>query len=627
MRGMMKITAIAAIGLCVASLAAAEDPARGRDDPLPEGALQRLGTLAMRYPGGIGDLCYLPDGRGAIAVAGRVEIWDLAEGELQRTDEITSASIRSIEPNAAGTVLLVADSASEVHLWDMEAREVTSTIATGQSGMTTAHYSPDETRVLTTGNTPPTLAEWDLATGEQLVAIKGRMHYFRQGIYGPDGRTAFADGGAGSGPILAHYDLESGDLLHEWHKDYYSHRRSLELSPDRTRLLAGTRHSAQEWDVESYEMLGKFSGHHGHAVTAVAYCANPDELLTGSRDGSIRRWNRNEAKVLLRWWPHEGHVTRIKVSPDGNWALSYGGGLVDERSIEDGTPRIDWDRHSGVVPAVATVAGGDLVVSGSTDETLRVWDPASGESLLTIGGAKLGAWALAVSPDGERVAAGCKDGVVREFSLRDGSLVRELIGHRGYVRAVAYTPGGSHLLSSAGDVTIRAWGDGDEPVHVLDEHRGGVLALDVSPDGEFAISGGRDGTVRYWSLGGGSLVRTMTGHRRWVQAARFISDTTAVTADGYGAVIVWDLATGEALRQLNHGSGVSALAVHHGRIYAAGGASVSCWDADTGESFASFSGHADAILGLAVTEDGRVVSASEDTTLLVWPPAGPADAQ
>lgn len=623
MRGMMTVGGITAITVCVASLAVAVGDRYG--DPLPEGALQRLGTLALRYPGGIGDLCYLPDGRGAVAVGGTVEIWDLAEGRLERTDSITPAGIRSIEPSADGSVLLVADSSGAVHLWNMRGREIVQTIETGQSGLLVAHYSPDETRALTTGSL--TLKEWDLESGEELVAITGRMHYFRQGIYGPDGRTAFVDGGAGSDPILAHYDLRSGELLHEWHKDYYSHSRSLELAPDGKRLLAGTRHSAQEWDAETYEMLGKFSGHHGHAVTAVAYCANPDELLTGSRDGSIRRWNRHSAEVLLRWWPHEGHVTRIRVSPDGLWALSYGAGLVDQRSIEAGTPRIVWDRHNGAVPAVATVPGSNRVVSGSTDETLRVWNPDTGESLMTIAGANMGAWALAVSPEGERAAAGCKDGVVREFSLDDGSLIRELTGHRGYVRAVAYTPGGSHLLSAAGDGTIRAWGDGDEPVHVLHEHLGGVLAIDVSPDGEFAISGGRDGTVRYWSLSGGSLLRTLTGHRRWVHAARFISDTTAVTADGYGAVIVWDLATGEIRRQLAHGSGVSALAVHDGRIYVAGGREISCWHTYTWERVARYEGHADSMLDLAVTDDGRVISSSEDTTLLVWQPAGAGDTE
>ena len=616
MRTAIMATTIVMLGLSAASLAGAQVDRYGT--ALPEGAIQRLGTLIMRYPDGIGDLCYLPDGRGLIAIGARVEVWDLASGTLERTDEPISQSIRSIEPNREGTTLLIADAAGAIHIWDMDAREIVKSIPTGQAGLMVAHYSPDETRALTTGTL--TLKEWDLATGEELVAIQGRMHYFRQDIYAADGLTAFVDGGAGSDPILAHYDLQSGELLQEWHKDYYSHTRSLELSPDGERLLSGTRHSAQEWDVESYEMLGKFSGHHGHAVTAVAYCANPDELLTGSRDGSIRRWNRHTAEVLLRWWPHEGHVTRIRVSPDGQWALSYGGGLVDERSIEDGTPRIAWERHSGIVPAVAAIPGGSLVVSGSSDETLRVWDTDTGESLRTIAGVTLGAWAVAVSPDGERVAAGGKDAVIREFSLADGALLRELWGHRGYIRALAYTPGGTHLLSSADDGRLCAWGAGPEPVHELHEHRGGVLALDVSADGNHALSAGRDGTVRYWSLSGRRLLRTMTGHRRWVQAVRFLDEETAVSADGHGAIIVWDLATGEALRTMQHTGAVTALVADDDLISAGGGSEISCWDAATGEKLETRSGHADAILALTTVEDGRLVSASEDTTLLVWEP-------
>ncbi len=623
MRTAIMAATIVTLGLSAVSLAGARVDRYGT--PLPEGALQRLGTLVMRYPDGIGDLCYLPDGRGLIAVGARVETWDLSSGALERTDEPISRTIRSIEPNREGTVLLIADAAGSIHLWDMDAQEIIRSIPTGQPGLMVAHYSPDETRALTTGTL--TLKEWDLATGEELVAIEGRMHYFRQGIYAADGLTAFVDGGAGSDPILAHYDLHSGELLHEWHKQYYSHTRSLELSPDGERLLSGTRIDAREWDVKSYEMLAKFTGHHGGAVTAVAYCANPDELLTGSRDGSIRRWNRHTPEVLLRWWPHEGHVTRIRVSPDGQWALSYGGGLVDERSIADGTPRIAWERHSGVVPAVAAIPGSSLVVSGSSDETLRVWDTGTGESLRTIRGASLGAWALAVSPDGKRVAAGGKDAVIREFSLADGALLRELRGHRGYIRALAYTPTGTHLISGADDGRICAWGAGPDPVHELHEHRGGVLALDVSADGNYALSAGRDGTVRYWSLSGRRLLRTMTGHRRWVQAVRFLDGETAVSADGYGAIIVWDLATGEVRRTMEHGGAVTALAVDRGLVHAGGGSEISCWDAATGAKLETRSGHADAILALAPIGDGRVVSSSEDTTLLVWEPIERAEAR
>ncbi|MBM4086947.1 MAG: hypothetical protein FJ272_19330, partial [Planctomycetes bacterium] len=434
-------------------------------DPLPEGALQRLGAMRMRYAGGIGDLCYLPDGRAAFAIGSRVEVCDMAKGALLATHEVgKSSSLTSIVPRRDGKVLLAADYAGTVYEWDMEAKRSLRTWPTGQAAVRRAGYSPDEMRVLTTGSSPPTLKEWDITTAKELVSITGRMHFFHEGIYGPDGKTAWVDGGAGSGPVLAHYDLATGKLLKELLPDYYTHGRSIALSPDGQRVLVGSRHKATEWQLDGYKPLKTFTGHHGHAVTSVAYCKEPDQLLTGSRDGSIRRWNRLEAKVRLRWCPHNNHVTRIAVSPDGQWVLSYGGSMVAETSLATGEPRLKWERHDGPVQAVAFLPDGQLAVSASADATLRVWDIHTGACVRRIQGATLGAYTVAVSPDGTQVAAGCKDGLVREFSLQDGKLLRELKGHLGYIRSVAYTPDGAKLLSSADDGSIRVWTQAAEPV-------------------------------------------------------------------------------------------------------------------------------------------------------------------
>ena len=609
-----------AISLVMATLAA-EDRFGA---PLPDDAVQRLGTLRLRYTGGIGDLCYLPDGRAAIAVGDSVEIWDLAEGKLQATHQVCDASVRSVVPRSDGKALLVGDSAGNVHEWDLAAQRELRAWPTGQAGLKAVHYSPDEKRVLTTGSNPPTINEWELATGRELVAITGKMHYFHEAIYGPEGKTAFVNGGAGAGPILAHYDLATGELLHEWHKDTYAHTRSIVLSEDRERLLLGSRHKATEWQVDDYKLLNQFSGHHGHAVTSVAYCKETDQILTGSRDGSIRRWNRLKAELLLRWWPHDGHVTRMEVSPDGKWLLSYGRSLVAETSMATGEFRLSWERHSGPVQAVAALPAGGAVVSGSTDGTLRRWDIATGECLATIEGANLGAYAVAVSPDGTRVAAGCKDGIVREFSLSDGSIVRELEGHRGYVRSVVYTHDGTRLLSSAGDGTIRVWAlDQEEPVSILEGHRGGVLSIAISPDGRLVMTGGRDGTVRVWHLSRGTLLQTLEGHRAWVTAVAFAGDNGhGLSASRDGRVLKWDLATGEILGEMVHGGELHALAcTPDGKTACAGGTDklITCWDLATGEKLAAFGGHDGAILSLALTPDGkRLISGSQDTTLLVW---------
>jgi WD40 repeat protein len=593
-------------------------------DPLPEGAVQRLGTLRLR--GGIGDLAYLPDGRAIIAYGSSVEIWDFKTGERLFRERVISGGIRSMDVRADGKAVLLADSSAHVHEWDVAKNEILHSFPTGQAVLLTARYSPDTTRVLTTGANPPTLKEFELATGKELVSMQGsKLYGFRQGIYDAEGKTAFVDGSySGDNPILAHYDLATGEVLHEWHNNYYSHTRSLALSPDGERILIGSRTMAAEYKIDGYEQLKRYTGHQGAAVTAVAYCKDPNQLLTGSRDGSIRRWDREKPEVLLRWWPHAAHCTHICVSPDGSRVLSYGAGMVVESHISTGLPTIAWERHSQGVEAVAVMPDGRRAVSGSSDTTLRLWNIATGEELAVIEGATLGAYAVAVAPDGGKVAAGCKDGVVREFSLPDGKLLRELTGHLGYVHSAAYTPDGLQLITCAGDGRIRIWSaDSDEPIHVMREHRGGVLSVAVSADGRRALSGGRDGTVRLWDLEAAQLLRTFSGHRGWVEAVSFgVEGGYAFSSGRDGRILKWNLESGEIEAEMVPGSWVRTLAcAPDGKyIYAAGDDGlISCWDLISGTKVATRQGHEAAVEDLAFTPDGEyLISASRDSSLLVW---------
>lgn len=603
-------------------------------DPLPEGAVQRLGTSRMRYsssetlqPGNrIADLGYLPDGRGVVAVSNRVEIWDLAGGgKLQVRQKICDAGITSMVVRRDGKALLFADSDGNVHEWNILSRRVARSWPTGQARLARAQYSPDLKRVLTVGSKPPTLKEWDIATGRELISITGKMESFADGIYGPEGNSAIADGDAfRTDPVVARYDLTTGKLMHEWFNDYYTYWRGLALSEDGKRLLAGARTRATEWRLDDYKLLKTFTGHAGHAVSVVAYCKEPDQILTGSRDGSIRRWNRLKSKVLLRWVPHDTLVTHAAVSPDGKWVLSCGRNVVVESSMATGQPRVSWQRHSGPVTAVAVLPEGNAVVSGSNDGTLRRWDITSGKCLGVIEGATKGAYAVAVSPDGKLAAAGCKDGVVREFDLSKGALLRELKGHFGYVRSVIYTPDGRRLLSSADDGSVRVWTAGQEtPEAVLQGHRGGVLSVAAAPNGEAALTGGRDGTVRLWDLKKGALLRTFEGHRGWVEVVTFAGDNSHGLSSGRdGRILMWDLKDGRILSEMVHGNWVYALAcTPDGKAAFAGGEDniITCWDLTTAKRTASFGGHEGHVLSLAVTPDGkRLVSSSRDMTLLVW---------
>ncbi len=641
---------------------------------LPEGAVQRLGTLRLTYQGDVADYCYLPDGRTAVAVGHYVDVWDMSTAERLERHEVASQTLRSIECRDDGRVLLLAQSNGDVLEWNLETREKIRGWTTGQKDLGSAVYSPDGKRALTVAKLPPTLKQWDVETGKELIAIKGGMAYFQQAVYGPDGATAWI--GGGHAHVLEEYDLESGERLRALLRDYCVY--DMARSPDGERLLVGSRHRALEWRMADAEKLGEFSGHHGYAVPSVAYCGEPDQILTGSRDGSIRRWNRHNSKVLDRWIAHEGHVNSMKISPDGRWVLSYSGGRLVEYDVNTGEPRLDVSRHMGAVQDAAFSPGDKRVVSASVDGTLAIWDIQTGGITKTIQVGELGVCCVAVSPDGGRVAAGSTDGVIREFDTATGELVRKLEGHRGMVRSLAYLPQerqmSSHdysdagerqidpyhvdpaandqetpvviaenpakihpqavdsscrLVSSADDGAVLLWAqDGTEPVARLEGHRGGVLTLDVSGNGRYLITGGRDCTVRLWDLPARKSIRTIDpAHLGWVEAVAFAdgpgdAGPVAVSAGRDGRVIKWHLLDGEELDSVSHGSWVKALAVDRGqsRVYSAGDdGDIAVRDLDGGDLIRRFAGHNETVNGLGLSANGDLlVSASSDTTLVVW---------
>ncbi|MBI2300536.1 MAG: PQQ-binding-like beta-propeller repeat protein [Armatimonadetes bacterium] len=610
------------VWLLLTGMTMAEEAKDALGDPLPAGAVQRLGTLRMRYAG-VGGLAYLPDGRGVVLSGGNVDLWDLADGTRQSSTAVSPSALTTLQLRRDGKVLLLGDAAGTVREWDPATLKEQRSWPTGQQQLRTACYSPDGQRVLTAANAPPGLKEWDLATGRELISIRSEMVVIRAGaIYGPGGTSAILGGGYQHN--LERWDLSTGQLLKKWCTIYEA--KHLALSPDEKSVSVGVEDRAMEWSLETYEVLRTFKHCPGEAarIFAVAYLPATNEVLCGGRDGSIHRWSRDTGERVFHWRPHQGVVAPLAVSADEQWVLSFGSQQLAETRIDTGEPRLKWDRHMGSVESVAFHPAGQQVVTGSSDETLRLWDLATGKTERVLAGARLGAFCVAVSPDGKRVAAGCKDGVVREWDLAEGKLLRELTGHLGYVRAVRYDPSGGRLISAADDGSIRVWSEAsDKSVQVLTGHRGGVLGLAVSADGKRLLSCGRDGTVRLWDTGTGAEVRLLDPAAGWLSSVAFAAgESCAVAAGRDGRLRNYRLADGQCLLETPGRGWVYALACAGGGgpSYAASGdGRVVARDPETGRELAVYP-HGAAVNAIAVSDQThRLVTAGRDTTALVWP--------
>ena len=121
--------------------------------------------------------------------------------------------------------------------------------------------------------------------------------------------------------------------------------------------------------------------------------------------------------------------------------------------------------------------------------------------------------ALSFSPNGSRLASGSDDETLRLWDGATGAPIATLEGHSDYVRSLSFSPDSSRLASGSEDKTVRLWdGTTGSPIATLEGHSESVTSLSFSPDGSRLASGSLDKTVRLWDGATGALIATLESH-------------------------------------------------------------------------------------------------------------------
>jgi WD40 repeat protein len=649
--------------------ASAQPPRTDRyGDPLPRGAVGRLGTVRFRQGQAIEAMALSRDGKilvtGSGALFGTLCQWDVATGHkarrLQPADD-GFVMIQSVAVAPDGKTLVSAGLSGAIHFWDATTGKEVRTLRGLRLQATGLSFSPDGRR-LAVAYQDEGIRVWDLETGKERPEFqKNRCRVYRL-VYSPDGKH-IASGGWDIGYPVQLWDAERGKELHQL-RGVKGGIKTLVFSPDGKTLAAGGEYDPVMWlwDVSSGRELRRFPGHDACGVRSAAF--SPDGRLLASGSGVIRLWDTASGEELRRF--PQGITRQLAFLPYGKSLLAASSGAVRVWDVGSGKEINPREGHEAGLYYLACLPGGNRLVTAGRDGTMRLWEVASGKEMRRFGAGPHGTFnSVALSADGRVLASAVKDNTYR-ITVHDGKTVSisdragdtihlwstttgqeigQVKSQQSRIDALAFTPDRKVLFM--GDFTQGTVGLYDvasgKLLRQLDISAGRkqnpfrpiLSAIAFAPDGKtIATADARtDSTsalvgscsVRLWDMATGKELHELRGHQNEVHALALSPDGTMLASGGEGfknqVIRIWDVASGKLLHELPQGGETLAFSTD-GRTLAAAsqqGRTIRLWDVATGKQRRTFEGHGDAIRALAISPDGRTLfSGSADSTALVW---------
>jgi WD40 repeat protein len=625
-----------------ATTTSAENPKRERPvrtdlygDPLPEGAVSRLGTVRFRHSSFPSAVAFSPDGKviasGGTTPAG-VCLWEAASGRpLHRVRDPQDGRSLAFSPDSRQLVV-----APDLSLIGVATGQVVRRFAVPAGSYSCVAYSPDGKLVAAGGNAAVVVL--DALRGNQLRRLQGHAGAVRTLAFAPDGKLLVT---GGDDQTVRLWDVSTGQELQQL-QGHAQPVLSVAFSRGGKVIASAAGDSViRLWDARTGKALHQLRGHQG-PVQSVAFSPDANQLASGSDDTTIRLWEVATGKELRRQPAHPFAVVSVAFSPDGKTLASAG--------LADHAVRL-WDTatgeqhhpaagHTGRVEAVTFSPDGQALVSLGRDCKLLVWDLETGSVRRRLpGGLTHGqVWnAVARSPDGkllaqaERIAPRTSvEPLIRLWDTTTGKPVRPPARHGDWVRSLAFSPDGKLLASAGSDRLICVFDAGTgRALHLLNEPNADVYAITFAPDGKALASGG-DHTVRLWDVATGKVLRHWDSPQVSFTLL-FAPGGKLLAASDRQTILVWDVATGKELRRFGGQGTNRAMAFSpSGRILAAdeesgstvanGGANgIRFWELASGKEIRRLAGDQGKVWSLAFAPDSATVaSGGADSTILVW---------
>ena len=559
-----------------------------------------------------------------------VKLWRVVTGALVATLKGHTKGVTSVTWTPDCRHVFSASLDSTVRMWSVATGSLVRVLGGSGAAASAAHVRAVQTvrvsrdgDLLATGGDDARLILWAVADGAMVKVLEGHGGAVTALGWCPADNGKLVSGC--SDCLVRVWDVASGTVEATF-AGHVGPVRSVAYCKVSARIFSVASKMMKVWNLPT-----KSEEKSVNLNTKAAFCMAWDPSGTmaalGQGDTNIRNVSVNDACLRGLMHGHTYPVRTVAWSPDGSVIVSGS----DDKLIkiwEPDTPTKPFSvakfSHEDNVWAVDWSSDGHSVLSVSWDKGCKIWDASTGDLKLTLKGHADKVYAGAWSPDGLTIITGANDSTIKLWNADDGMLLQTLDGfHKGGVQGLAWSFDGKLFGSASVDSTARIWTFPEtQCIAQLKGHSKGVICICFSPCNTKVLTGSTDHTCMVWEIINGTAIATLRKHKKTVQCVAWKPDNRELlSGDRAGVLILWSAVTLEPLRTFpSHADWVMSVAWSPNQKLIASGSSDFCLrDASTGEVRATFQGHDSWVTSVRWSKDGRsVATGSYDNKVVVW---------